>query len=127
HDIAGLMESDLTVSYEKLAMDNEILGMCQRVLRGIEVNDEALATELMIEKGPGEDFMTEEHTVRHMRQEFFVPELANRQKRGSMSPDDNALGRAKELVRNIRSSPRGSWLPAVLRERVLESFPEIRS
>lgn len=127
HDIAGLMESDLTVSYEKLAMDNEILGMCQRVLRGIEVNDETLATELMIEKGPGEDFMTEEHTLRHMRQEFFVPELANRQKRGSMSPGDNALARAKVLVNEIRSSPRGSRLSADLREKVLQSFPEIRS
>jgi len=127
HDIAGLMESDLTVSYEKLAMDNEILCMCQRVLRGIEVNDETLAAELMIEKGPGEDFMTEEHTLRHMRQEFFVPELANRQKRGSMSPGDNALVRAKLLVKEIRSSPRISRLPADLRERILQSFPEIRS
>ncbi len=127
HDIAGLMESDLTVSYEKLAMDNEILGMCQRVLRGIEVNDETLATELMIEKGPGEDFMTEEHTLRHMRGEFFVPELANRQKRGSMSPGDNALARAKVLVKEIRSSPRSSRLPVDLRERILQSFPEIRS
>ena len=127
HDIAGLMESDLTVSYEKLVMDNEILGMCQRVLRGIEVNDETLATELMIEKGPGEDFMMEEHTLRHMRQEFFVPELANRQKRESMSPDDNALARAKVLVEEIRSSPRVSRLPADLREEVLQSFPEIRS
>ena len=35
HDIAGLMESDLTVPYEKLVVDNEILGMAQRVLRGI--------------------------------------------------------------------------------------------
>jgi trimethylamine---corrinoid protein Co-methyltransferase len=127
HDIAGLMESDLTVSYEKLAMDNEILGMCQRVLRGIEVNDETLATDLMIEKGPGQDFMTEEHTVRHMRDEFFVPRLANRKKRGSMSPDDDALARAKALVDGIRSSPPVSRLPADVREGILRAFPEIRS
>jgi len=126
HDIAGLMESDLTVSYEKLAMDNEILGMCQRVLRGIEVNDETLATELMIKKGPGQDFMTEEHTVRHMRDEFFVPRLANRKKRGSMSPDDAAPARAKALVAQIRSSPQRSRLPEDVREKVLQSFPEIR-
>lgn len=127
HDIAGLMESDLTVSYEKLAMDNEILGMCQRVLRGIEVTDETLATERMIEKGPGEDFMMEEHTLRHMRKEFFVPELANRHKRSSTSPDDNALVRAKDLVEEIRSSPRDSLLSADLREKILETFPAIRS
>ena len=63
HDIAGLMEEDLTVSYEKLVVDNEILGMCQRVLRGINVTDETLATDLIIEKGPGAHFMAEDHTV----------------------------------------------------------------
>jgi trimethylamine--corrinoid protein Co-methyltransferase len=127
HDIAGLMESDLTVSYEKLVMDNEILGMCQRVRRGIEVNDETLATELMIEKGPGEDFMTEEHTLRHMRREFFVPKLANRQKRGSSSLDENALVRAQSLVREIKSAALGSRLPTRVRAQVAQSFPEIRA
>ena len=75
------MEMDLTVSYEKLVIDTEILGMCQRVLRGIEVNDETLATQLMIEKGPGSDYMTEDHSLDHMFSEFFVPKLANREKR----------------------------------------------
>ncbi|HEO71734.1 MAG TPA: trimethylamine methyltransferase, partial [Candidatus Hydrogenedentes bacterium] len=69
HDIAGLMEEDLTVSYEKLVVDNEILGMCQRVLRGIEVNDDTLATDLVIERGPGGHFLGEEHTMRYMHEE----------------------------------------------------------
>jgi trimethylamine--corrinoid protein Co-methyltransferase len=126
HDIAGLMESDLTVSYEKLVVDNEILGMCQRVLRGIEVNDDTLATDLMIEKGPGQDFMTEEHTVRHMRGEFFIPRLANREKRESMSPGDDALARARRTVREMRLSPPPSRLPSQVRARILSSFPEIQ-
>ena len=126
HDIAGLMESDLTVSYDKLVLDNEILGMSQRVLRGIEVNDETLPVELMIEKGPGENYMMEEHTVRHMRSEFFVPRLANRDKRGSMSAGDDALARAKALVDQHRKAPFQSRLPAGVRSAVLEAFPEIR-
>lgn len=127
HDIAGLMESDLTVSYEKLVVDNEILGMCQRVLRGIEVNDDTLAADLMIEKGPGKDFMTEDHTLRHMREEFFVPELANRDKRESMSSDDDVLARAKAQVDAIRLSTPESLLSEKLREELLETFPEILS
>ena len=126
HDIAGLMEADLTVSYEKLVLDNEILGMCQRVIGGIEVNDETLATDLMIEKGPGEDFMMEEHTLRHMRSEFFVPRLANRQKRECMSSDDSAIARAKSVVQQIRSTPIASRLPPNVREQVLRAFPEIQ-
>jgi len=126
HDAAGLTEFDLTVSYEKLVMDDEILGMCQRVLRGIEVNDDTLATELMIEKGPGENFMAEEHTVRHMREEFFFPQLANRDKREELEPDTDALSRAKAFVRQIRKSDHKSQLPPMVRERILQAFPEIK-
>lgn len=127
HDIAGLMESDLTVSYEKLVLDNEILGMCQRVLRGIEVNDESLALDLLVEKGPGGDFVADEHTVRNMRQEFFTPQVANRDKRGTPSADEEAFTRAKGLVEKIRSAPRSSRLSAETRENVLRSFPNIQS
>ncbi len=127
HDIAGLMETDLTVSYEKLAMDNEILGMCQRVLRGIEVDDNTLATDLIIEKGPGKDFLTEMHTVEYMRDEFYMPELSNRKKREMLVKDDDALGRATAKVAKIRGSRAESLLPAEIRAGILEKFPQIKS
>jgi trimethylamine--corrinoid protein Co-methyltransferase len=126
HDIAGLMESDLTVSYEKLVLDNEILGMCQRVLRGIEVNDDSLALDLLIEKGPGKDFLAEEHTVRHMRQEFFTPQLANRDKRTSMEQDDDALSRAKRMVQAVRTFEGSGCLPKKLRQQILQDYSAIR-
>jgi trimethylamine:corrinoid methyltransferase-like protein len=100
--------------------------MCQRVLRGIEVNDETLATELMIEKGPGQDFMMEEHTLNHMRDEFFVPKLANREKREAMAPSDDAMARARTIVQQVRSAPPTSRLPANVREQILDMYPEIR-
>ncbi len=126
HDIAGLMESDLTVSYEKLVMDDEILGMCQRVLRGIEVNDESLALDLLIEKGPGKDFIAEEHTVRNMRQEFFTPQLANRDKRTSLKPNDTALARARQVVQEVCAAEGASCLPEKVRQQILEEYPAIR-
>ncbi len=126
HDIAGLMEEDLTVSYEKLVMDNEILGMCQRVLRGIEVNDETLAVDLMIKKGPAKDFLAERHTIRHMRNEFFVPRLANRDKREQLEPGSDALSRAKAFVQKVFASKTKSCLDSVVRQEVLKTFPEIR-
>ncbi len=126
HDIAGLMETDLTVAYEKLVIDNEILGMCQRVLKGIEVNDETLATELIVAKGPGQDYLTEEHTINHMRGEFFAPALANRDKRDTYSEQESALARARRRVADIRRRPPESRLPAAVRARILEQFPAIR-
>jgi trimethylamine--corrinoid protein Co-methyltransferase len=127
HDIAGLMETDLTVSYEKLVVDNEILGMCQRVLRGIEVNDETLATDLMITKGPGTDYLAEEHTIRHMRQEFYMPKLANRDKRESQAAGHDALARAAAAVSEIRRQPAQSRLPADVRAELLRAFPHVRT
>jgi len=125
HDIAGLMEFDLTVSYEKLVVDDEILGMCQRVLRGIEVDEDSLALDLMLEKGPGEDYLGEEHTVQHMRGEFFEPRLANRDKRESMEPEADALSRARAFVQSVRESVPQSRLLPDIRGRILETYPEI--
>jgi len=127
HDSAGLMESDLTVSYEKLIVDDEILGMCQRVLRGIEINDETLATDLMIEKGPGQDFLAERHTVRFMRSEFFTPRLANRDSRDVYDPKvHGTLARAKAIVEEIRRTPPESQLDPNVREAIVRRFGELR-
>jgi trimethylamine--corrinoid protein Co-methyltransferase len=127
HDSAGLMESDLTVSYEKLIVDDEILGMCQRVLRGIEVNDETLATDLMIEKGPGQDFLAEPHTVRFMRSEFFEPRLSNRERRDAYDSAEHAtLSRAKAIVQEIRRTKPESQLDPKLREAIVQRFGELR-
>ena len=127
HDAAGLMEADLTVSYEKMVVDNEVLGMCQRVLRGIEVNDDTLALELIVERGPGRDYLAEEHTVRHMREEFFVPQLANRRKRGAEGAQDDALTRARRFVRELRAKETDGRLDVETRNRILGRFPEILS
>jgi trimethylamine---corrinoid protein Co-methyltransferase len=126
HDIAGLMEFDLTVSYEKLVVDNEILGMCQRVLKGIEVNDETLAKDLIIEKGPGKDFLGEEHTVRFMREEFFTPSLANRDKREVMKEKDDALARARDFVHEVMDSKPESKIERSTREILNLMFPKIQ-
>jgi len=129
HDIAGLMESDLTVGYEKLVIDNEILGMNQRVLRGIEVNDETLAVDLIAkvceETGSNRHYLAEHHTAGHMREEFFFPKLANREKRGRYEPDDNTLARAKAFVADIRSAEPESRLDADVRTKILGMYPEI--
>ena len=127
HDIAGLMESDLTVSYEKMVMDNEILGMCRRVLEGIEVSEETLAADLIIEKGPGKDYLDSEHTVRHMRGEFYEPTISNREKRDGAYRGEDALLQAKERVAELRSEQAQPLLPGDMRKRILEAFPGIRN
>ncbi len=126
HDIAGLMEFDLTVSYEKMVIDNEILGMTQRVLRGMEVNDDTLGLDMILDKGPGENYISEPHTVEHMRDEFFTPELSNRCDREDYCLDDNAEARARKVVESVRSSEKESQLSEDVRSEIAEKFPELR-
>ena len=127
HDSAGLMETDLTVSYDKLVLDDEILGMCQRVLRGIEVTDDTLGTELIVEKGPAKDYLAEEHTIRYMRDEFFMPNLANREGRDRFDENDTAVHRARAFVNEVRGAVHEPLIDESVRATLLERFPEIRN
>jgi trimethylamine--corrinoid protein Co-methyltransferase len=99
--------------------------MCQRVLRGIEVTDETLATDLIIEHGPEDHFAAEMHTVEHMREEFFVPKLSNRDKRDVMAPESDALSRARDFVAAVRGDLPQGMLPETVRDALLNRFPGI--
>ncbi|MDR1020654.1 MAG: trimethylamine methyltransferase family protein, partial [Synergistaceae bacterium] len=78
HDAAGLLENCTTVSYEKTVIDNEILGNVLRVVRGVEVSPDTLAIDVIREVGPAGNFLVNEHTAEHFRDEFFIPTLADR-------------------------------------------------
>lgn len=103
HDAAGLMEFDLTASYEKVVIDNEILARTHRVLRGIEVTDDTIALDLMLEVGPGNDYLGQEHTVKYMRSEFTPYTVSDRERREKWEADGakDASLRAKEVAKKI--------------------------
>jgi len=78
HLAAGMLDSGNSISYEQYVIDNENIGMIQRILSGIEVNDDTLALDVISSVGPGGNYIMEEHTVNHMMNEFFYPSLAVR-------------------------------------------------
>jgi trimethylamine--corrinoid protein Co-methyltransferase len=78
HLAAGMLDSANSISYEQYVIDNEILGMINRILAGIRVDDDTLAFDVLERVGPGGNFVTEDHTVDHMMDEFFYPKLSVR-------------------------------------------------
>lgn len=78
HLTAGMVDSCNSISYEQFLIDNENLGMIKRALRGICVNEDKLAFDAVREVGPGGNFLTTEHTLKHMREEYFYPDLSVR-------------------------------------------------
>jgi trimethylamine--corrinoid protein Co-methyltransferase len=111
HDAAGLMEFAMVASYEKYVVDNEIIGMVMRVLRGIEVDSETIAAEIIKKVGPGGHFLKQPHTIKHMRSEFFFPKLSDRDLRedwessGSMDARQRANITARELLAEHTPEP----------------------
>jgi len=103
HDV-GYLSSGLTGSCEMIAMSDEIIGMVKRMLRGIPVDRDALATEVIDKVGPGGHFLMEEHTIEHMRSEFWRPRLLNRdpleiwQSKGSKPLRERLNERVKEIL-----------------------------
>jgi trimethylamine--corrinoid protein Co-methyltransferase len=126
HDAAGLIEFALTMSYEKLVIDNEILGMIMRAVKGIEVNDETLAFDVMKKVGPGGHFVSSKHTRSHMRQEHYIPTLSSREfrERWEEQGSKDTFMRAREQVEEILAKP-GRRLPPGVRNTILTRFPEI--
>ncbi len=77
HDV-GYLESGLNGSYDMLVMSNEIISAVKRILRGVPVDAEHLAMEAIRRVGPGGHYLMDEHTMKHFRNEFWVPELLDR-------------------------------------------------
>ncbi len=74
---AGWMEGGLQASFEKMALDADLLGMVAQFLRPLRVEESELALEAMREVGPGGHFFGAEHTQSRYRTAFFAPMLSD--------------------------------------------------
>ena len=76
HDV-GYMESGLSASWEGLVLADEIIDQVRHFLKGIEINKETLALDVIDQVGPGCNYLGHEHTARHFR-EIWYPKVSNR-------------------------------------------------
>lgn len=77
----GQLESEMTVAPAQAVIDNEILAYVRRYRRGIDVNGDTLAESVTRSVGISGDFLSEPHTLEHMRSELFEPGLLFRKRR----------------------------------------------
>ncbi|MBW1865752.1 MAG: trimethylamine methyltransferase family protein [Deltaproteobacteria bacterium] len=62
----GMLEMGITFDLTQLVIDNEIAEMIKYTLKGIPVNDETLAVDIIKEMGIGKDYLSHESTYQHM-------------------------------------------------------------
>ena len=110
HDV-GYLATGLVSSYEMVVMVNELIGMIKRIMRGLNINPETLAEEVIREVGPGGQYLTHEHTLKHFRQEFWIPEFMNRANlnlwldQGRPQLSQNLNGKAKQILQEHKPAP----------------------
>jgi len=78
HEAAGQLDSGMTISYAQYVIDNDINGCVMRGVRGLEIDEETLATEVIAAVGPAGNFLNQMHTVKRARTEFYYPQAATR-------------------------------------------------
>jgi len=129
HDAAGMLEFALTDCMEKYVIDNEILGMVMRAVKGIEVNEETLAFEVIKEVRPGGNFIANPHTIKHMRREHYLPTLGNRdsRKRWEANGRKDIARRAREKVNEILRMQNPLAFPEGVEEKILAEVRGIKN
>jgi trimethylamine--corrinoid protein Co-methyltransferase len=102
---AGCIEGGITASYEQLVIDDEIFEMIFRAAKGIDFDEEKLATDTIMKVAKeSSNFLQQKHTLQHFRSEYFVPSLANRASRfqwegkGSKSIVEVAREKVKRIL-----------------------------
>ena len=74
---AGWMEGGLQASFEKMALDADLLAMVAEFLKPVGVDEGELALEAMREVGPGGHFFGAAHTQSRYRHAFFAPMISD--------------------------------------------------
>lgn len=98
----GNLESTTSISLPQLVLDNEIITMLKKLKRGVLVNKEELAVEVMVDVADKGNFLQHKHTFKHCR-DSWRPELFYWGSRDSWQRQGGkgALDKAREKVENI--------------------------
>ncbi len=99
----GLLEDCRTVWLEQLVIDSEMSQIIGRMARGMEVDEDTIALDVIHKVGIGKDYLGQRHTMERFRTEHFIPTVSDRSSwdawvhKGSRT----ILDRAADEVRRI--------------------------
>jgi len=109
----GDIDFALTGSLELITTMDEFVSMIRHILRGIKVNDDTLAVDLIGKVGPGGNYLAEKHTRNRFREEIWFPTLIDRWKREQwkVRGSKDFQQRAREKTMEILSTHTPEPLP----------------
>ena len=101
---AGIIETYNCISFEKLMIDDEIIGMVKRINKGVPVKDDTLALDAIRDVGPQGSFVSHEHTFENCRDAFYMPVISDRDNyvtwgnNGGLTAEQRANRRWKKML-----------------------------
>jgi trimethylamine--corrinoid protein Co-methyltransferase len=119
---AGTLDGSLLEDHAMLMLDDEVCAAAVRLARGIEVTDETLPLDLIKEIGYSGNYLAEEHTAAHFRNELFMPKLYSREPYQTWDEAGRpmALDHAREKVKKVLAEHEPRELdPAVVKEMTI--------
>ncbi len=104
----GAMEAGLTHSPVKLVMDHECMNNIKMMLKGITIDPENMALDVIADIGPGGNYLMHQHTFDHMRNQS-ESRLFNRVSRkdwleisNGMTAVETAVEKAQQIIAGHR-------------------------
>lgn len=114
HHAAGMLNCMITVAHEQFVIDDEIIGLCCKVLAGIPTDPEYLALNVIDSAARSDDFIKSAHTMKHMKTEYFsgngITDIKNWDKWVKAGRLD-AWKRARNIAKQILTRPNPHHLP----------------
>lgn len=122
----GIVGSLLGQSFEGMVIDNDMLGNVQRLLRGIEVNDETLSYQVIEDTvfGIGH-YLNQPQTLELMQKEYLYPEVADRRTPGEweLTGKQDIYELAHEQARQTLSSYYPDYISREADRKIRDKFP----
>ena len=101
---AGWLEGGLVMSYEKFIMDLDHCGAMLTLLQGMSTDVETFGRDAYLETGPGQNFLSTQHTLQHFAQANFQPAIPEGgpfeawSENGSLTADQRATAIWKQIL-----------------------------
>ncbi len=117
---AGWLEGGLVMSYEKFIMDLDHCGAMVTLLQGFDTDEEAFGRDAYHETGPGQNFLSTAHTMRHFATANFQPGIPEGgpfetwSENGSLTSDQRATARWKQMLSAYKPPHMDEYIHAAL-------------
>ncbi|MEX0307441.1 MAG: trimethylamine methyltransferase family protein [Ruegeria sp.] len=130
YEAAGMYGSLLAASKESFVLDNDLIGSVMRATRGFEINEDALAFDVIREvclEGPGH-FLGSDQTLGRMQSDYYYPALADRATPQAWADAETPtlLQTARAKTQDILEQPAEAVFGSETNSEIMAKFPEIQ-